>query len=424
MRAWGVLCFLAGVTVAQEPQLRDPDGAPRSLQAIAFERVVANGNQDVEEQGGTINFDSDDLDLGNSAIIGGLRFQNVQIPQDAIIETAAISGIARRSSIGEAPILVEITGERTGNAGAFSDANLISARPRTTKVDWVLGDVTQGQPLVTVDISQVVQEIVNLNAWRPSNAMVFAFDTPVRGSGRNFGTVEFSPDNEDRHPTLTVVFSEQTSNPTLSPTRKPTEEDFVDITETPDDNDVEDPDENEQEEDEQNLVPAIIGGITASVFLAALLVFGKRRTSGSVIKARTGTFDNGGASLYKGTDGTTQSHPLSSIGFKSSGGSFAEGHASSSVSQAGAYSPPLGRPTSPGRQRRPVSPPASPRGAYSPPMGRPTSPGRLRGPALTPSNANGSAFGIQARFAPVSLPPRTPRSPKLERPGEVPMSEV
>ncbi len=129
---------------------------------------------------GDMDLGSSDLEFGeissNQGLQNiGLRFNNVTIPQGASVTQAMIQ--FKCDDDGSDPVEVTIYGEAVDNAQTFEETNgNISARPlTTTSVVWSIepwlaaGDRLDAQK--TVDLSSIVQEIVNRPGWVSGNSI-------------------------------------------------------------------------------------------------------------------------------------------------------------------------------------------------------------------------------------------------------------
>jgi len=141
---------------------------------------ITNGNDDVEEtaSNGNMNFGSNDVDLAdtNSKIVG-LRFNNIDVPFEAIIESADIQFMADESFSQTTHLNINI--ENTGNATFISGSNYnISNRNYTTQtvqwnnvLPWFQGQ--KGNAQLSPDLGQLVQQIVDRTDWQANNSMLF-----------------------------------------------------------------------------------------------------------------------------------------------------------------------------------------------------------------------------------------------------------
>lgn len=191
---------------------------------IYYVKVNSN-NDDVEEyQNGSMDpqysMISSDLELtyddgkyqtvtrGNQTV--GLRFVGVDIPRYATINNAYIQfTVDEQSDLN--PCVLTITGEYIDNAPAFTAGykNVSDRDPTPSSVEWVpedwnddnIGDADEDQ--CTKDISDIIQDIVNLEGWSSENSLVIIISVKS-GSGRR---VAVSHDKDpDAAPRLYVEF--------------------------------------------------------------------------------------------------------------------------------------------------------------------------------------------------------------------------
>ncbi len=154
---------------------------------------IMSSNDDAEEykDDGSVDLTSSDLEFcieewpwpaSDEDQWVGLRFQGLDIPVGAVVNSAYIELTSDESQSGGANFM--IYGEDTDNAFAFngSDHNL-SGRTRTTaSVAWSPNGWSSeevGPDTQTDDLSAIVQEILDRPGWGPGNSMVFLFE----GSG-------------------------------------------------------------------------------------------------------------------------------------------------------------------------------------------------------------------------------------------------
>lgn len=129
---------------------------------------------------GDMDLGSSDLEFGemsnNQGLMKiGLRFNDVNIPQGAQVGEASIQ--FKCNETGSDPVQVIIFGENNADALPYEESNRnLSGRPLTTaNVVWDIppwlneGDRTDAQK--TVDIADIIQEIVNRDDWEPGNSI-------------------------------------------------------------------------------------------------------------------------------------------------------------------------------------------------------------------------------------------------------------
>ena len=235
----------AVITTANETTLTAiiPEGAstgPVTVEVINFSTTSPNftiitelvipltsENDDVEEVTvdfgepvGTMDLSSSDLELGEKSsgqglMNIGLRFNNVAIPQGATVTEVSIQFNA--DNIGADPVELTIYGENTGNAAAYTETlGDLSSRALTTasKVwavpEWVnRGD--RGEAQKTIDLSNIVQEIVDRADWATGNSInIIMKPTGVSllatSSSGGREAENFSSSNPDDGAELKIVF--------------------------------------------------------------------------------------------------------------------------------------------------------------------------------------------------------------------------
>ena len=145
--------------------------------------TFAASSDDAEQENDEIDaLYDDDLDAGwegdpedQNILTVGLRFRNIYIPQGATIDSAYILVFSHEDKSEEDVARITIVGNATDNAETFTEDMLIDTRPMTTaSVLWeVAEEWTIYQPYRTVDISTIVQELVNRSGWQAGNALAF-----------------------------------------------------------------------------------------------------------------------------------------------------------------------------------------------------------------------------------------------------------
>lgn len=164
-----------------------PGGAP--TYTVTLEISLANGLDDAEQEpNGNVILNSQDIEMvveagSPAANTAGLRFTDIGLPADAVINAAFLQFFAEEVQVG--PANLTIRGEDAGNSAPFQSINNnITARSTTTaSTNWIpapwptIGATGPAQQ--TTDISSLVAEIVAHPSWESGNAMSFIFS----GSG-------------------------------------------------------------------------------------------------------------------------------------------------------------------------------------------------------------------------------------------------
>lgn len=147
----------------------------------------------------------------------GTRFQNVFIPQGSIITNAEIDFLSDDPSLNSAtPTTTYIDIEDVDDATAYTTAvNDLSARSYSgSPVTWVLPAVA-GQAIndtvTSVDITSLVQQVVNRSGWCGGNALAFKFASPPFAGGPKVlksADTPTDPANPSGAPVLRVTFDQ------------------------------------------------------------------------------------------------------------------------------------------------------------------------------------------------------------------------
>jgi hypothetical protein len=146
---------------------------------------IANGNDDVEEEEstGAVYFNSSDLEFfddGGWQVIG-LRFQKVDIPVGATINSASIR-FKSDASDSQNGMNMNISIEDTGNALPFDENPNDNVSGRTAygnTVTWAVNSWSSGErgaDTTTDDLSALLQGIINRCDWSQGNDVAFMFN--------------------------------------------------------------------------------------------------------------------------------------------------------------------------------------------------------------------------------------------------------
>ena len=170
---------------------------------------VNKGSDDAEEEDdGSVNRSSGDLELvydGNNQIVG-VRFENLNIPQGAVINDAYIQFTSKNSS-NENPRKLDIYGEDSDYPFSFGDNDdNVSDRTKTSaSVSWFPNDWTSanqsGPDQKTLQIRSIIQEIVD----RPGFSMDSPISIIIEGYGMRVAK-SFEGDDQDA-PELCIEYS-------------------------------------------------------------------------------------------------------------------------------------------------------------------------------------------------------------------------
>ena len=193
--------------------------------------IVEISSDDAEQENDEIDaLDDDDIDAGwegapedQNILTAGIRFQNIFIPQGAIIDSAFIEVYSHEAKTAEDVARLTIVGDDTDHAETFTEDALIDARPRTDA--QILWEVNEPWGLWTKhrtpDLKSIAQEIIDRDGWVAGNAIAFVLLGENQGASevenaREFESYENIADPEDggdgqnhpeRVPRLKIYFS-------------------------------------------------------------------------------------------------------------------------------------------------------------------------------------------------------------------------
>lgn len=172
---------------------------------------ISASNDDVEEIAeleagssdavGDMDLTSSDLELGEMSgsqglMTIGLRFNNIQIPANVNILSAAIQFTA--DNTGSNPVQLTIYAENIGNALPYQDVPFgVTSRDKTSaNAIWNIPPwLTRGESGVdqkTLDLSALVQEVVDRGDWEAGNSLNFIMEH----SGPSVGVTSTSDGRE------------------------------------------------------------------------------------------------------------------------------------------------------------------------------------------------------------------------------------
>lgn len=143
-----------------------------------FQVSIASNSNDAEENvsTGSVNLTSSDLEMvydGGTQQIIGMRFQNINIPQGAVIQNAVVEFYADGNNSSSTSLI--LYAQDIDNASVFTNSNFnISNRTKTTaSVGWSsIPAWTDNATYQTPNMDNIVQEIVDRAGWISGNSMV------------------------------------------------------------------------------------------------------------------------------------------------------------------------------------------------------------------------------------------------------------
>ena len=154
-------------------------------------QVNQSSDDALENASGGVTINGTSMTFNNSGFWIGYRFQNVTIPNASTINTATLSYYVTSTARDDNE--QDVYGEDVDDAATFSTAaNNISGRTLTTAKTNVTAN-SVGVGFYAVDVTAVVQEIINRAGWVSGNDLALIMDA-LTG-------VNLSPDTYDNSPT-------------------------------------------------------------------------------------------------------------------------------------------------------------------------------------------------------------------------------
>lgn len=218
-----LLCSISTTLLAQNT---NPGGCNYYYESPqSFTAVISQASDDARENlaSGATNPLGNYLPSSNTAgtafYIWGFRFTNVNIPSNAIIESAHITftGNIVTSGTGAATIQAEDSANPTTFTTAAYD---ITSRPTTpSTVNWnipvwgnwtAIGDIT-----TTSDISVLINELV-ATGWVPGNAMSFLVDASIGDQRAVYSYDQIAATNANQSNTATLTINYTLPTPSCS----------------------------------------------------------------------------------------------------------------------------------------------------------------------------------------------------------------
>ena len=177
---------------------------------------IRNSTDDVNQDGNTLTTNGT-IWVGNgsstSSSYTGLRLTNVNIPQGATINSAAIQLYSSQSQW--ISLSLSISAENIGNSPTFSSSNKPSQRSLVNQNSVYSNNIKWNNNTwySLSDISSVIQSVVNRSDWNPGNSLSII----IKGTGSSYARkfAQSFDNSASNAPKLTVTY---TSGPTPTPT--------------------------------------------------------------------------------------------------------------------------------------------------------------------------------------------------------------
>ncbi|MGJ8744195.1 Ig-like domain-containing protein [Polaribacter sp.] len=174
---------------------------------------IINSDDDAWEKGnGDMKLTENDHALSKEGFIG-LRYQNVQVPENATITEAYIEFIASRKEKKNTS-RVNVYGELSNNANPYNsvDYNISNRTSTSSSVSWTFANWFEDVTYTSPDLTTIVQEIIDQGGWTSGSAMAFMFDATANEKRKAYTF------DEDEDPTLTpkLFISYQGGTPSVA----------------------------------------------------------------------------------------------------------------------------------------------------------------------------------------------------------------
>jgi hypothetical protein len=189
-----------------------------SLPGTSNADVVEERGSNASSSKGSLLFNDQDLEMsydgtskGNQTI--GLRFRSITTPKNATIQNAYIQFTTDETK-SAGVVQFQVYGVAADNAGTWSGTYAVANATKTTaQVTWQPPNWnTVGASGVNerLDVTAIVQELVNRSGWAPNNAMAFGIKW-ITGSGVR--TARSGTDSASAAPSLFIQWQSGSTTP-------------------------------------------------------------------------------------------------------------------------------------------------------------------------------------------------------------------
>lgn len=177
---------------------------------------VGAGSDDAREIGdGTVELsDASQISLSAATYWAGMRWTGVTVAQAATISSASLE-IYTINSTNDVAGGAGVYGQAADNAATFAaSTNNITGRSRTTASATWSGDLG-GPGWKSLDVTSIVQEIVNRSGWASGNALALLIDS-VSGTDLRWRSYEYDTTLAAK---LTINYTTSSGQPTAARAR-------------------------------------------------------------------------------------------------------------------------------------------------------------------------------------------------------------
>jgi type IV pilus assembly protein PilY1 len=175
---------------------------------------TAAGSDDAHEINGSVNTSGNQVVLtqGTATVTSGFRYQDLNIPQGAIITNAFMRFTS--ATLNTSATVMTIRAEKVGSSAQFSaDTNDLTARPVTaSEVIWESDNnfPVGGESVVSPSIISVVQEVVDQAGWCGGNDLSLLIEG-TSADGSSGRTVFSNEEGSGLSPQLVVSYDDSTA---------------------------------------------------------------------------------------------------------------------------------------------------------------------------------------------------------------------
>ena len=188
-------------------------GETGCVKATETSQTALSGD-DAEQFGSSVDVIDNDLDIGFDSEQGsdqtiGLRFQEIDIPNNATILSAEISFTSKGTSTDTAEYIIRGIDEDSVTQFSSTDDDITDRTTTTASVTWEPDDWnTASENFATDDIKDIVQEIVDRSGWVSGSSMGFIIETTT-------GTriAETADGDSSKSPQLNIVYQTTVETP-------------------------------------------------------------------------------------------------------------------------------------------------------------------------------------------------------------------
>lgn len=150
----------------------------KSYSRGSFQRAVSKSAGDASEASSSVTTNGTNLVLGQDIV--GLHFENIDVPQNAVIDSAIIRLEADAS--GSEINIVSVDINNVDDAAEFSSSELLSTRTLTgNEMDWSMAYWRNNFTYPSISFDPLLEHVVSRNGWERGNSVAFIIDEEHSG---------------------------------------------------------------------------------------------------------------------------------------------------------------------------------------------------------------------------------------------------